>query len=479
MFRFSVAQKLFVIIVSTTILVTLSGFTFLHIVQNMQLQTPNQPLKGWQYTVLIEPLQKNNQSADIVTDFSSLSAFCDIYNVHQITDQNQHYGSVYVRHLMITDLQGNPIWQCQNQAEQGNQFMFLPIKARDDLADALSDRYNVGVEQLDETRYLIVKPVKNSRGAVIGSLISEQEWLLQPLENQWIYELGVFLNNLAGFALINLLWILPSAFILAWLLTRGINRQLKHVLYVIEQWSSGNLDARIETRGDDQVAKSLCRLNQLAQDFQNTLKETRLFAETRERQRIAAELHDTVKQLLFANNLHLAACQQAELNDDAKDMIANAIDNNRNAFSQINQLIDTLKPLDFIGEGFWPATKDYIAKWSENQQIEVSMSLQEVRLNAEQSHVLYRALQESLQNVKKHTQANKVDIEFVEKEGLCELIVRDNDEVVMDGITFGQGLNLMAQRVEAIGGALDFSANQGGELKLRFPANFNKDMSDD
>ena len=479
MFRLSVAQKLFIIIVSTTTLVTLAGFTFLHIVQNMQLQTPNHPLKEWQHTELIQPLQKNNQTTDIVTDFSSLSPYCETDVVYQVTDQTQDYGLVIVRHLMITDMQGYPIWQCQNQAEQSNQFMLLPIKSRDDLADALSDRYNVGVEHLGGTRYLVVKPVKNNSGAVIGSLISEQEWSLQSLENKWAYALGIFFKNLVGFALINLLWILPSAVILVWLLTRGINRQLKHVLFIIEQWSGGNLNARIATSGDDQVAQSLCRLNQLAQDFQNTLKETRLLAETKERQRIAAELHDTVKQLLFANNLHLAACQQAELSDAAKDMIANAIDNNRKAFNQMNQLIDTLKPLDFIGEGFWPAIKDYIAKWSENQKIKVSMSLQEIQLNAEQSHVLYRALQESLQNVKKHTKADKVDIAFVESEGLCELIVRDNDNTSISDINFGQGLNLMTQRVVAIDGKLRFSKNQGGELILRFPANFNEDTSDD
>jgi len=485
MIRLSIAHKLFLSIVVTISMVTLLGYSVTHFVMGGQVQTPNQPIKAWQYTHLIKPLTEHIKDDIEISDFSSLQPFCDTNKELTVKDLGQDYAKVTITNITITDIKGFTIWQCPLLSAPKNAFTSLPIKSRDDLADALSGEYNVGVERVDDGSYLVVKPIRNQRKKIIGSLISKQSWHILKQESPWLHKLPQFINYLLGFGLVNLLWILPSAAVLTWLLTRGLNKQLIQIMTTIDLWGEGQLNARIYVKGNDQVAQSLDRLNRLAQDFQQSLQEKTMLAETRERQRIAAELHDTVKQLLFANNLQLGACQQADISEQAKGLIQQAITNNQQAFQQINQLIDTLKPLDFIGEGFWPALTTMIESWASQQNTVIEKQIEDVELTAEQSHILYRAVQEALQNINKHADPTQISVSITRQAEQCT--VKVSNDGVMDGKGYkedgsgkmenfkhqtGQGLRLMQQRLETIGGKLDFSLNSDNKMPATLTVQF-------
>jgi signal transduction histidine kinase len=464
-FNFSLRARLFFAITLVFLLVSfVIQLTLWLMMQSSETYT-NQPIKDWQRTHLADKYQQSSSTQ------SALSQFCHQTSPIDVMYWQQLYAQITIDELLVADVSGAPVWSCQQPLASINLWLSLPLQSRDDLADVLTGKPNSGVELLADGSYLVIKAIDNEHGDVIGVLVSKQQWHKIDAFSHWFYQPSKALMRAVQFSLSSLFWGLPSALLIAFFMARLLSARLSAISRVISFWSKGNLTPRLDVVGTNQIADSLQQLNQLAQDVETLLSEQKHQVQLAERQRIAAELHDTVKQLLFANNLQLAGCQQAlsKSIEQAQPFLKTAQVNNHQAFEQINQLIDALKPEAFIGEGFFPAIGQMLGDWTNKSGIVVENHISQIdALNAQTCHLLHRCIQEGLQNISKHSNATKVTITLLKQTNTLELTINDNGKNAQLQ-PFGQGLLLMQTRLQTLNGTLDINTQNGYQLLIRIP----------
>jgi len=85
---------------------------------------------------------------------------------------------------------------------------------------------------------------------------------------------------------------------------------------------------------------------------------------------------------------------------------------------------------------------------------------------------IYRIIQESMQNIYKHANANAIKISIsLEKDVICLDIVDDGDGFDTSKNRKGIGLKNMTSRVEDINGSISFTSQSGNgtEVNVKIP----------
>ena len=148
-----------------------------------------------------------------------------------------------------------------------------------------------------------------------------------------------------------------------------------------------------------------------------------------ERRRLALNLHDQLGQQLTALRLALAALRDA--GDEAER--SRHFDHIERIVSQLDRDVDflawELRPPALDEVGFEAAVADFIRRWSATNGVAARLhrtSHDDVRLPAEIESNLYRIVQEALNNVAKHAQAQHVSVIFEHRAGDLTLIIEDD-----------------------------------------------------
>ena len=196
-----------------------------------------------------------------------------------------------------------------------------------------------------------------------------------------------------------------------------------------------------------------------------------------ERRRIAREIHDGLAQNLAGMRFRVGLWHKL-VDDDPARMHAE-LDNLRELLGrnirEVRRSIFALRPVALDELGFYPALRQFIAEFGEQNQLYVDLRIEGA---AEQlppflELVLFRIIQESLNNVGKHAQAQTVWIELnLESPGTVTLSVRD-DGVGFDPATLGQmaqrghlGLKQMRERVENLRGTFELHSQPGSGTEI-------------
>jgi NarL family two-component system sensor histidine kinase LiaS len=147
-------------------------------------------------------------------------------------------------------------------------------------------------------------PITDSDGRIIGRL----RVLYIAEFNLWV-QLQSILDFLFSTWNYVILCSVPIGIACGLVASRYVTRQLQKMNAVTESWRQGNFDARIALPSDDVLIRHSQHLNDMAQDLEMYLSLKQNLAVSDERNRVARELHDTVKQKLFALGLQLATAK--------------------------------------------------------------------------------------------------------------------------------------------------------------------------
>jgi len=193
-----------------------------------------------------------------------------------------------------------------------------------------------------------------------------------------------------------------------------------------------------------------------------------------ERHRIARDLHDNIGQQVTGLRLKLDAIEMA-VGDNAYA---------HERLSEAQTLGATLdQTLDFIASelrpaaldlGFTTALEQFAADWSRNFGIEVRLqipSAANVRLLPVVETHLYRVAQEALHNVYKHANATHVVITLEQRGARFRLVIEDDGvgpDALRDEGAARRGLGLigMRERVQLVGGTIEFTKSASGGMKV-------------
>jgi len=214
-------------------------------------------------------------------------------------------------------------------------------------------------------------------------------------------------------------------------------------------------------------SKDRKRLLHQLQATQHELKQAeRAAGIMEERHRLAGELHDTLVQGVISIVTHLEATDNAINQDIPFDThLETAKDIARNTLLESRQAIWNMHPPTFESLTLEDALQLTCKQWSASAKIPVRWLLagQVFAVSADEKHSLIRVLQESLINVKKHSNATEVLVTLKFADTMVRLSIVDDgdgfDPQVL--LTQSRGLNLMQYRIEHIHGKLLIESQLG------------------
>src|SRR5918911_676591 len=308
-----------------------------------------------------------------------------------------------------------------------------------------------------EGQVVTVTPIEGKKGRVAGVLVGTLR--LPNLTAPLIITVGIGAIFLA----------IPAAFLgalfgffTAWSLTRRIGRLVR----ASQSWSRGDFSVTTKDRSRDELGQLSRELNNMAAELENLLQARGELATLEARNRFARDLHDSVKQQVFATSLQIAAARAMIEKDttSAESHLTQADELVRLAQKELNVLIHQMRPAALEGKGLSAALGDYAADWSRRSEIPAEVHVRgerETPLEVEQA--LFRVAQEALANVAKHSGANSVEVDLIYDADAVTLRIAD------DGRWFdppkdngdGFGLQSMSERLAKLGGRVEVESAPG------------------
>ncbi|MCD6013059.1 MAG: degS 1 [Flavipsychrobacter sp.] len=190
-----------------------------------------------------------------------------------------------------------------------------------------------------------------------------------------------------------------------------------------------------------------------------------LNAEEKERKRIAADLHDGVGQLLSASLLNLNGffaknSIDKTTNPDAERVLRLVT----NSYDELRAISHQMMPKALAKSGLESAVQELVSG-IEPDRMTVTFECSGLgsRLDEEIESVLYRVIQESINNVIKHAEAKHVDIQIHKDEDGISVTIED-DGKGFDPKTLkkaGIGLKNIYSRVQLQNGTVDIDSQPG------------------
>ncbi|SRR5258706_9718153 len=92
-----------------------------------------------------------------------------------------------------------------------------------------------------------------------------------------------------------------------YLTARGLTRRLKGLSVAADRWSRGDFSAITHDTSEDELGQTTRQLNTMAEQLQNLFLARQKIATLEERNRLARDLHDSVKQQIFAASMQIGA----------------------------------------------------------------------------------------------------------------------------------------------------------------------------
>ncbi|WP_207924568.1 ATP-binding protein [Pedobacter changchengzhani] len=192
-----------------------------------------------------------------------------------------------------------------------------------------------------------------------------------------------------------------------------------------------------------------------------------LIAEENERKRISSELHDGLGQMFSTVKMNLSAIVEDIdfKNKDGEMMFDKTLDLVDESCKEVRVIAHQMAPNVLLKSGLTAAVRDFISK-IDARKLKVNLEtfgLQQ-RLDQNIETVLYRVIQESVNNVIKHANANSLDIQLTKDEEGINVMIEDNGDGFDTNKTLnfnGLGLKNMMSRVAYLKGTVDFSSQPG------------------
>jgi two-component system, NarL family, sensor histidine kinase DevS len=194
-----------------------------------------------------------------------------------------------------------------------------------------------------------------------------------------------------------------------------------------------------------------------------------LKATERERARWARELHDSILQGLGSRRVALSSALKSGDVPRLTDAVEEAIGDISRDVEELRALISELRPATLDQLGLAAALEDLVERVEHGAEIEFVADLEVAaeRLDSELETVVYRLVQEALNNVAKHSGAGRAQLQVRSAEDRLAVLVSDDGKGFDPaGETSGFGLAGMRERIELAGGELQIESREGAGTRI-------------
>lgn len=197
-----------------------------------------------------------------------------------------------------------------------------------------------------------------------------------------------------------------------------------------------------------------------------------ILAQEEERKRVAREIHDGPAQTMANVVLRAELCEKLlttnrdEVTTELRDLKKVV----KESLQEIRRIIFNLRPMTLDDLGLIPTVRRYIEelKVRENFNVQLEIHGEEQRLKNTYEVALFRLIQESLNNARKHAKANKIKVNINTTETDISVSISDDGkgfdlEKVMNEAVGKEsfGLLSMKERIELLNGSLNIDSTIG------------------
>jgi two-component system sensor histidine kinase DegS len=190
-----------------------------------------------------------------------------------------------------------------------------------------------------------------------------------------------------------------------------------------------------------------------------------------ERTRLAREVHDGPAQVLANSLMILEACYTLAEQTGAEKlttMISRLRTSTKEGLQEVRRFIADLRPGALDDQGLIAAVGEYVQRYTNAYSASVSVDAEPLpRLPRETEIVLYRIVQEALQNAHKYARGAHVSVRIARHGERLHLAIRDDGpgfdphEVARRAGRSNWGLTSMRERAELIGARFSVASSPG------------------
>ncbi len=180
---------------------------------------------------------------------------------------------------------------------------------------------------------------------------------------------------------------------------------------------------------------------------------------------IAREVHDSLGGTLSMLRLKAASMQAEAMQDEDKQNLAHLLNLTDEAIKTTRNVTHTLHPLTLDSLGLAATIRWYAERFSEVTGISCEVDFEDASLPREHQHAIFRAVQEVLTNVAKHSHATYVSVKGLKERKRMKVEIEDNGRggaVKSDTYQGSLGLSSITERLGALGGTISLNSPVGG-----------------
>jgi signal transduction histidine kinase len=199
-----------------------------------------------------------------------------------------------------------------------------------------------------------------------------------------------------------------------------------------------------------------------------------LLAEEKERKRIVRELHDGLGQSLSAIAFNVRSTLE-RVGDKVKsgfESLEAIMPIIQQSIEEVRRIGMNLRPALLDDLGLLPTIEWFVRDYQKAYpgiRVQKQTEIEETQVPDPLKTVIYRMLQEAMNNIAKHSKANLVSISLMRrKDDRTELVIEDNGiGFDMESVKKGLGLGSMRERAELSGGSFDIESVKGRGTVIR------------
>ncbi len=256
----------------------------------------------------------------------------------------------------------------------------------------------------------------------------------------------------------------------------NLTKRLSRLSQAAHDWSQGKFSVIIRETKDDEIGQLARDLNRMADQLESLLDRRQEISVLEERNRLARDLHDSVKQQAFAASAQLAAAKTHFEHDpdEAFFHLQEAEQLIEKVRQELTALIKEMRPIEMKGKGLLPAVEDFVNDWKRRNSMNLQSQIQgKHSLPLEIEKGIFRIIQEALANISWHSQAENVKLMIDFQPDFLSLVIKDDGKgfLLSESSKSTLGLQSMHERAVLIGGELVINSQpgQGTEIILTVP----------
>jgi two-component system sensor histidine kinase UhpB len=249
-----------------------------------------------------------------------------------------------------------------------------------------------------------------------------------------------------------------------------INKEYRNILsqgFILRDKDGKPLQMIYILKDVTEIKKSQEKLNEQQAIFRKSLALSVIEAQETERNRWALELHDNICQMLAVSKLYMEIGLNKQNNTSvllqSKAIVEDAI-------NEIRTISYNIKPPQFDLLTLGESIRMLVSNIKRFQEFEFIMDFNEVReknLRIEHKLMIYRVIQEQLNNILKYAAAKEIFLSITIEEGRATVYIQDDGKGFdPEKINNGIGLNNIRSRLQAFSGNLTINSAPGKGCEL-------------